>query len=199
MKYSFFAISMFFTSFLISCGSDKEEKDASLAPPSTIIPTQKINAPDSSLLKPTNIPANNITVTPATNTVNINPQNSVVTTMPATAVQSTSAVNNGNLNPPHGQPGHRCDLAVGAPLNSKPAQPAAVTATPNQPQAKINSQPVVQTVAPGMNPPHGQPGHRCDISVGAPLNSKPTVPAAVTPAIVNPTITAPVKPDSIKN
>ena len=26
-------------------------------------------------------------------------------------------------------------------------------------------------VAEGMNPPHGQPGHRCDIPVGAPLNS----------------------------
>ena len=26
---------------------------------------------------------------------------------------------------------------------------------------------------PGMNPPHGQPGHRCEIPVGAPLNSKP--------------------------
>jgi hypothetical protein len=25
-----------------------------------------------------------------------------------------------------------------------------------------------------MNPSHGQPGHRCDIAVGAPLNSKPT-------------------------
>ncbi len=25
------------------------------------------------------------------------------------------------------------------------------------------------TTAPGMNPPHGQPGHRCDIAVGAPL------------------------------
>jgi hypothetical protein len=24
-----------------------------------------------------------------------------------------------------------------------------------------------------MNPPHGQPGHRCDIPVGQPLNSKP--------------------------
>ena len=27
--------------------------------------------------------------------------------------------------------------------------------------------------AEGMNPPHGQPGHRCDIAVGAPLDSKP--------------------------
>lgn len=29
---------------------------------------------------------------------------------------------NKGLNPAHGQPGHRCDIAVGAPLNSAPAQ-----------------------------------------------------------------------------
>jgi hypothetical protein len=28
----------------------------------------------------------------------------------------------GALNPEHGKPGHRCDIAVGAPLNSKPKQ-----------------------------------------------------------------------------
>jgi hypothetical protein len=71
------------------------------------------------------------------------------------------------MNPAHGQPGHRCDIAVGAPLNSKPTQQTATTAT-------ANNQPV-QQVAPGMNPPHGQPGHRCDIAVGAPLDSKPVV------------------------
>lgn len=32
----------------------------------------------------------------------------------------------------------------------------------------------VAPTKPGMNPPHGQPGHRCDIAVGAPLNSKAT-------------------------
>jgi hypothetical protein len=35
--------------------------------------------------------------------------------------------------------------------------------------------------APGMNPAHGQPGHRCDIPVGQPLNSQP----AATPASQN--------------
>ena len=38
------------------------------------------------------------------------------------------------------------------------------------------------TIAPGMNPPHGQPNHRCDIAVGAPLDSppgkQPTPPAS---------------------
>lgn len=85
------------------------------------------------------------------------------------------------MNPAHGQPGHRCDIAVGAPLNSKPAQqttPAINTpvATPINISSDKPTQPVATTaVAPGMNPAHGEPGHRCDIAVGAPLNSKPTV------------------------
>lgn len=91
------------------------------------------------------------------------------------------------MNPAHGQPGHRCDIPVGQPLNS---QPAATPASQNisvganntiqidpgtAAQAKVamnnNAQPV--KTAPGMNPPHGQPGHRCDIPVGQPLSSKP--------------------------
>lgn len=90
------------------------------------------------------------------------------------------------INPAHGQPGHRCDIAVGAPLNSAPAQTQTTTAQPGQTvQVNPGQQNVVTTttttpvkVAKGMNPPHGQPGHRCDIPVGAPLNS----PAAKQPA-----------------
>ncbi|MDQ7959622.1 hypothetical protein [Flavobacterium lindanitolerans] len=82
------------------------------------------------------------------------------------------------MNPPHGQPGHRCDIQVGAPLNSPPGQKPAPTAvaqpqpvaqptvTPNK-ITPVNNADVV--TAPGMNPPHGQPGHRCDIAVGQPL------------------------------
>ena len=51
------------------------------------------------------------------------------------------------LNPKHGEPGHRCDIAVGAPLNSK------------------NDKKTTENI----NPPHGQPGHRCDLPVGAAL------------------------------
>lgn len=99
------------------------------------------------------------------------------------------------MNPPHGQPGHRCDIPVGQPLNSKPA-----TATPASQNINTNGNNIVQIdpnavspgkitldnngkqakTAPGMNPPHGQPGHRCDIPVGQPLNSKPA--AAPQPA-----------------
>jgi hypothetical protein len=87
------------------------------------------------------------------------------------------------MNPSHGQPGHRCDIPVGAPLNSPIA-----TGKTTAPQVVSNTSVTVPsaTVTPtpkGMNPPHGQPGHRCDISVGAPLNSpvaaaKPTTTQA---------------------
>jgi len=90
------------------------------------------------------------------------------------------------LNPAHGQPGHRCDIAVGAPLNSAPTQ--QVQATQGQTvQVNPTQQKVVTTtatpvkVAKGMNPPHGQPGHRCDIPVGAPLNSPTAKTTAATP------------------
>ena len=91
------------------------------------------------------------------------------------------------MNPSHGQPGHRCDIPVGAPLNSPPGKGATtttpatpgkaytVTSTPNKTTATnsgvpaLLSTPAPVTTAPGMNPPHGQAGHRCDIAVGAPL------------------------------
>ncbi|POY39009.1 hypothetical protein C3K47_00470 [Solitalea longa] len=78
------------------------------------------------------------------------------------------------MNPPHGQRGHRCDIAVGAPLNSKP-KTAAVNQSNSAAPVSVSSQPQtvpapVSAITPeGMNPPHGQPGHRCDIAVGAPL------------------------------
>lgn len=93
------------------------------------------------------------------------------------------------MNPPHGQPGHRCDIPVGQPLNSKPT----ADATPVSQNISVDGNNAIQIdpnavspgkivldnngkqgkTAPGMNPPHGQPGHRCDIPVGQPLSSKP--------------------------
>lgn len=87
------------------------------------------------------------------------------------------------MNPPHGQPGHRCDIPVGAPLNSPAKQaapkagqavtinqtPAATTTAPAPTSAPALLQAPAQETAPGMNPPHGQPGHRCDVPVGQPL------------------------------
>ena len=70
------------------------------------------------------------------------------------------------LNPEHGQPGHRCDIAVGAPLNGNAATPAV---TPVQGNNSMQNQSSPVKVADGLNPPHGQPGHRCDVKVGDPL------------------------------
>lgn len=76
-----------------------------------------------------------------------------------------------SVNPAHGQPNHRCDIPVGAPLNSAASAPATTaTAAPIQ-QTVVSSAPR-QVTAKGMNPPHGEKNHRCDIPVGAPLNTK---------------------------
>jgi hypothetical protein len=131
-------------------------------------------------------PASNSTTAPATITPNSNtattqpvqqqaPVNIQAPVVNTTSQPVTQTVSKAGLNPEHGQPGHRCDISVGAPLDSKPTLPAANTTQPvvTQKSAPVISPNIPATVAPGMNPAHGQPGHRCDISVGAPLNSKP--------------------------
>jgi hypothetical protein len=95
-------------------------------------------------------------------TTAIQPQNS-------TAQPTTTAA---GANPAHGQPGHRCDIAVGAPLNSPVASTAPATSQQNTavPANTVTTAPAETTpTAEGMNPPHGQTNHRCDIAVGAPL------------------------------
>ena len=74
------------------------------------------------------------------------------------------------FNPKHGEPGHTCALAEGAPLNQTAAKPQQIsnTAAPAAaPQTTASAQ------SKNLNPEHGKPGHRCDLSVGAPLDSKP--------------------------
>ncbi len=81
------------------------------------------------------------------------------------SVPTEKPAGNPALNPAHGQPGHRCDLAVGAPL------PATVNTTPSA-APSVKSEPIkpVET-KPALNPAHGEPGHRCDLAVGAPLST----------------------------
>lgn len=86
------------------------------------------------------------------------------------AAPANTATTSGTIamNPAHGQPGHRCDIPVGAPLNS------ATGASNNTPVQTIDlnkekTVPMPSSAANGINPPHGQPGHRCDIKVGDPL------------------------------
>jgi hypothetical protein len=129
-------------------------------------------------------PLNNIPATTA------NQQQNTKSSTPEPAKSTTA---DKNINPAHGQPGHRCDIAAGSPLNSKPVTPvtqnkpevvnttSSNAASPwgallnnNSPAVLQQNQPadasIKTTVAPGMNPPHGQPGHRCDIAAGTPLN-----------------------------
>lgn len=122
----------------------------------------------------------------------VNISQPVVTPTSPSINSSKPAKTGAGINPAHGQPGHRCDIAVGAPLDSKPIQASiqqpTTTANPTPapavlPYTPVSTQSAAATpVAKGMNPAHGQPGHRCDISVGAPLDSKPTTPAVTTEA-----------------
>jgi hypothetical protein len=78
------------------------------------------------------------------------------------------------INPAHGEPGHRCDIAVGAPLTASNAGSAAAGSAPPStqvftPQAPANSVAAPSSPKPKINPAHGQPWHRCDLQVGAPL------------------------------
>ena len=98
---------------------------------------------------------------------------------PSTATQTTptdttALQKNGEgiaLNPQHGQPGHRCDIAVGAPLNSAPnTANTQVVIPPTTTTTAIVPATTANTATVKMNPKHGEPGHRCDIAVGAPLD-----------------------------
>ncbi len=83
------------------------------------------------------------------------------------------------INPAHGQPGHDCSVAVGAPLKSKATVAAAAPVKVALPSPKtVETAPALAPVpnfTPNLNPNakvnpvHGQPGHDCKIAVGAPL------------------------------
>lgn len=111
-------------------------------------------------------------------------------TTPAT--QNTNTVNSTNtnngtvaLNPAHGQPGHRCDIPVGQPLDGSSTTNSQTISTQTSPVINNSISPIINTSTStnttttntsnntntgNLNPAHGQPGHRCDIPVGQPLN-----------------------------
>ncbi|MGZ5209832.1 MAG: hypothetical protein ACXWB1_02995 [Kaistella sp.] len=137
-----------------------------------------------------------------TNTKNAESQTKVSTEATPTATQENAPTNTtaqnttevttatpGNrpaLNPAHGEPYHRCDIQVGAPLDSPaPAQAATPQVVPQQAPAgnSFNTNPISPSASaapsvssssslgpkPALNPAHGEPHHRCDLQVGAPL------------------------------
>jgi hypothetical protein len=92
--------------------------------------------------------------------------NAPAVTAPA---QSSTPV---RLNPPHGQPGHICEIPVGSPLPSTPVRSAVNTNSSVASSPAINQNNTATPTATNtvrLNPPHGQPGHICEIPVGSPL------------------------------
>jgi hypothetical protein len=148
---SFLSLLFLASLLFVSCKKELEPQDSTI--PSKIVPfTEAANTQQNQTLSPGQTPQN-------PNTVNQN-------TTPVAVAKG--------MNPAHGQPGHRCDIAVGAPLNSPVATPKSNPVVPQQnntiPAPTATPNPVVTTPTPeGMNPPHGQENHRCDIAVGAPL------------------------------
>jgi hypothetical protein len=182
------------------------KKEVALAPEAVATPNQGVTLPPSSSQTAPNAGQQNAQAggAPTANsimyaqpvtagsTVNATTGQSYTTT--TTTVPATTAK---GMNPPHGQPNHRCDIAVGAPLNSPPGKvPVPTTTTPTivpMPQATTPAVTTTTVVTPtpatpagattavpsllatpvataaGMNPPHGQEGHVCSVAVGAPL------------------------------
>ena len=150
-------LSLLFVSSILMTSCKKEVELQNTATPTNVVPFTEVGK---------QMKSETSTATQVQQTKNtINPNNAVATSGPVAA----------GMNPAHGQPSHRCDIPVGAPLNSPPAATTNKTAVQQQNQPVPTSTvttttPVATTPTPeGMNPPHGQANHRCDIAVGAPL------------------------------
>jgi hypothetical protein len=142
-QYGFYVLGLLTLAVFMGCGSDGEK--------SLVDPSRSSTAAQTSAL-PVILPSTN-------NAASISP--------PSQQVNAATP----SLNPAHGQPGHRCDISVGAPLPdaSAPVQPTPTVSAPptNNPTQVLN----IPNSSAGIkiNPAHGQPGHRCDIAVGAPI------------------------------
>ena len=196
MKQARFSAVLLMSVMFISCNDDSSGRTR--ARQELSIP-QESRQYDSGFLSPINTSSAAVTQnTAASQPFQANPAAtqalSQASQTAAPTMDSASAMLANGLNPPHGSPGHRCELKVGEPLSSKPVTsvlPGAV-----QPNTAKPAPPA--TTQSGLNPAHGQPGHRCDIAVGAPLNSKPN--NTVAPANIDAIKKAEtVKPDSVKN
>ena len=153
---------------LFGCNNSKPEQDVTIAPlKNSTVANDSTSSTTGNQVLPQQMPANLTTGMPSSSTAL--PQN------------VSTGITAAGMNPEHGKPGHKCEISVGAPLNSAPAKTATLPTTAALPTAV--TQPAIlapKTVtAKGMNPAHGEAGHRCDITVGAPLNS---APAAAKPA-----------------
>lgn len=181
---------LLFSSFLLllfaACSNNQTSSKDVLADSSSI----NLSVLPSSSALPAS-PAIPVQVSPVNNTIAPKTESSPSMISPVTTNSTVSAA----LNPAHGQPGHRCDIPIGSPLNSKSLITSGTSTTaPATNPVTVNSTTKPVATAPGMNPAHGQPGHRCDIPIGSPLNSKPATTPTVT---TSPVVTTP-STDSIK-
>ena len=170
MKRFFFAASIA-SLVLASCGSGPTDTSSGM---DTNYITPAPDTTNNSLppaIQDTNKSTSGVTMPPVTLPVS-NSQPAVAA--PASLTKSQPSNTATALNPEHGKPGHRCDIAVGAPLNSAPAANAAPT-----PNVQVTPVPATTTASapaptgpkPKLNPAHGQPYHDCSIKVGDPLKN----------------------------
>jgi hypothetical protein len=150
MKKSVIAIALISVSLLSACGGDAEQDATNHQTPTETYGADQQMAPGVQL--------------ETTSGESIVPTDANLGSNVATPAEGVK------LNPPHGQPGHRCEIPVGAPLDSDPSnmiqqQMVQDHVQPSAPQ----SQPGAGSQGVRLNPPHGQPGHDCAVAVGAPL------------------------------
>ena len=93
MKNLLFALVAVLSVFVIGCNSSETS-------------TESTTDTNTTTAAPTETPAAPAEVTPPADPVQIE-------ATPSTTIAPTG---DAKLNPPHGEPGHRCDIAVGAPL-----------------------------------------------------------------------------------
>ncbi len=87
-------------------------------------------------------------------------------TAPSENTDSTDATDDNTtakVNPAHGEPGHRCDIPVGASLDQEPKAASSENTQMNESPIRVRSS------QPKINPAHGEPGHDCSVPVGAEL------------------------------
>ncbi|MCW3075267.1 MAG: hypothetical protein JWP69_2336 [Flaviaesturariibacter sp.] len=148
------------TAFFVSCNSD----DRSATETTTTIDSSTLNTPLDTVSTPAVNDTSTTTSQPTTKVIQSTPP--VVVAAPNLAPSSKAT---GALNPAHGQPGHRCDIAVGAPLNSAPAKAPVSGVIPTNPTLNQTTTAAPANGTARLNPPHGQPGHDCGTEVGKPL------------------------------
>ena len=125
-SFLFFSLVVLFA----ACSESKPEQDLTIVP-----------------LKDT--ASNSVINTSATSNQNLsqqmpaNPVNGLTQTQTTIPQSVTTAASSIGMNLEHGKPGHRCDIAVGAPLNSAPTKLAAPTTitqpTTDRKSTRLNS------------------------------------------------------------